>query len=97
MDTDPLEIKTEPPEQFVVDVFHSFSDHQINGENQEYEDDPLDVEIEQPILDNFVTNDFHHIGENGAKNDTQDNGDFSSELTVISVSFFTYFIYPKNC
>ena len=94
MDMDPLEIKTEPPEQFVV--FHSFSDDGINGENQEYEDNPLDVEIEQPILDDFVTNDFHHIGENGAISDTQDNGDFSSELTLVSVSFLSYFVLSET-
>lgn len=84
MDMDPLRIKAESP-QFVVGVFHTLSDSEANEENQEYEVDPLEVEIEQP---EFVTNGFQHFGENGVRNDNQENGHFSSELTLISVSFF---------
>lgn len=88
---DLLEIKTEPPE-FVVNIFHSFSNNDVNDENQIYEYDPLDVTIDQPVLSNFVRDD---IGENGVNYETQDNGDFSSELTLISVSFFFLNLFHK--
>lgn len=81
---DPLEIKTEPS-QFVVGVFHTFSDSDVNDENQEYEVDPLEVKSEQP---EFARDDFQHFDENGIRNENHENGHFSSELTLISVSFF---------
>lgn len=75
---DPLEIRAEPPE-FVANVFHSFSDNGINNENQGY--DSSDVIIEQPDL---IGNHFTGIDENGH---LHGNGHFSSEPTLISVSF----------
>lgn len=82
---DPLEIKAEPPE-LVVNIFQSFTDNEINDENQEYGDDPLAVEIEQA---EYVRNNFQHFGKNGCKIENgNENGDFSSELTLLSVSVF---------
>ena len=87
---DPLEIKTETPE-FAVDGFHSFDDNEINYE--EYEEDPLDVSNEQPEI---VEHNFHHVGENGVQNENQENGDFSSELTLISVSVLNNYAHPHK-
>lgn len=80
---DPLEIKAEPTE-FVVNVFNSFSDNGINDENEGYENESSDVIIEQP---HHVGNGFTGIDEeNGHLHENQENGDFSSEPTLISVS-----------
>ncbi len=90
---DPLEIKADSPE-FVVDVFHNFSDNGVNDQNQEYDDDPLDITNEhQP---EFITNDCESFGEHEDKNDNQENGDYSSELTLISVSFSTNYHYVHD-
>lgn len=80
---DPLEIKIEPPE-FVINVFHNFSEHEIeNGSEGNYVD-PLEVKNEATVL---VNDDFQYFNENGINNENQENGDFSSEQTLISVSF----------
>lgn len=83
---DPLEIKIEPPE-FVVDVYHivnNFKKNDNTNENQENENDPLELNIEPSKL---VNDDFHYLNENGVKNGNLENGDFSSEQTLNSVSF----------
>lgn len=83
---DPLEIKAETPE-YVVDVYHTFNDNEVSDENQEYENDPLDVDDDQQ---NGVGNQYHHFGENAnGNNENQENEDLSYESTLISVSYMT--------
>lgn len=77
-----LEMKTESPE-FVVNVFQTYSDNEVIDQNEEFGSDPLAVNME---LSELARNVFQHSGENGAENGYEENGDFSSDLTLISVS-----------
>lgn len=79
---DSLKIKAEQIE-FVTNVFHSLSDNRMNDENQGYENESSDVIIEQLDL---VGNGLAGINENGDIHENQENGDISSEPTLISVS-----------
>lgn len=80
---DPLEIKSESSEYDVVDVFQSCSDNEVYGENQAYERDPLDLIVQESKI---IGNGCHRFVANGVKNGNPENGDCSSEPTLISVS-----------
>lgn len=78
---DPLEIKSETAE-FVVNVFHNFDKIENRNQNEENESDPLEVKIEPSELND----DFQYFRENGIEHENLENGDFSSEQTLNSVS-----------